>query len=214
MVVLLPLLDPHGPEWPRGAGLNGRMPWNVTCQMDRLSHAVMDMPARTGAPTDDLVGDLIVRQAADVHRLASWILRDPVGAEDVVQQAALTAWDRRRSLRDPDSAEAWFKRIVINACRDELRRRTRVRPLDPLERSEPRWADRIGETDELQRSVARLTPDEQVVLGLRFGRDMTVPQIASATGLAEGTVKSRLHHSLEHLRAAIDAERRAEESRR
>jgi DNA-directed RNA polymerase specialized sigma24 family protein len=41
-----------------------------------------------------------------------------------------------------------------------------------------------------------------------------VPQIAAYTGLAEGTVKSRLHHSLEHVRSALAAERRAEEPRR
>jgi DNA-directed RNA polymerase specialized sigma24 family protein len=59
-----------------------------------------------------------------------------------------------------------------------------------------------------------LTADQQVVLGLRFGRDLTVPQIAAETGVPEGTVKSRLHHSLEHLRAALAAEHRAEEKSR
>ena len=68
--------------------------------------------------------------------------------------------------------------------------------------------------DEIDRSVARLTPDEQVVLGLRFGRDLTIPQIAAQMGLPEGTVKSRLHHALEHVRVALAAERRAEELQR
>jgi DNA-directed RNA polymerase specialized sigma24 family protein len=59
-----------------------------------------------------------------------------------------------------------------------------------------------------------LTEDEQIVLGLRFGRDMTIPQIALQAGLPEGTVKSRLHSALEHMRAELDAEHRAEEQRR
>jgi RNA polymerase sigma-70 factor (ECF subfamily) len=49
-------------------------------------------------------------------------------------------------------------------------------------------------------------------VALRFGRDLTIPQIAAETGLAEGTVKSRLHYALEHLRGALEAERRAEEA--
>jgi DNA-directed RNA polymerase specialized sigma24 family protein len=53
-------------------------------------------------------------------------------------------------------------------------------------------------------------PDEQLLLALRFGRDLTVPAIAAATRMREGTVKSRLHSALEHLRAALEAERRAE----
>jgi RNA polymerase sigma-70 factor (ECF subfamily) len=68
--------------------------------------------------------------------------------------------------------------------------------------------------DDLDRAIGRLKEDEQIVLGLRFGRDMTVPQIAAQTGLPEGTVKSRLHYALEHVRAALDAERRAEEQKR
>jgi DNA-directed RNA polymerase specialized sigma24 family protein len=42
---------------------------------------------------------------------------------------------------------------------------------------------------------------------------MTLPQIAAQLDLPEGTVKSRLHHTLEHVRAALDAERRAKEQK-
>jgi RNA polymerase sigma-70 factor (ECF subfamily) len=62
--------------------------------------------------------------------------------------------------------------------------------------------------DDLELALGQLTPNEQVVLALRYGKDMTVPMIAEATGLPEGTVKSRLHNALRHLRAAIDAQRR------
>jgi RNA polymerase sigma-70 factor (ECF subfamily) len=165
-------------------------------------------------PVDDAVARLLLARAAEAHRLAAWILRDPVGAEDVVQEAALVAWSRRASLRNASSAEAWFNRIVVNACRDELRRRARRRRLPQLEPTADAPSDDFAVRDEIDRSVARLTPDEQVVLGLRFGRDLTIPQIAAQMGLPEGTVKSRLHHALEHVRVALAAERRAEELQR
>jgi RNA polymerase sigma-70 factor (ECF subfamily) len=65
--------------------------------------------------------------------------------------------------------------------------------------------------DEVGRALGRLTLDEQIVVAMRYGRDLTVPQIAAQTGIREGTVKSRLHNAQEHLRAAFEAERRAEE---
>jgi RNA polymerase sigma-70 factor (ECF subfamily) len=71
---------------------------------------------------------------------------------------------------------------------------------------------RLPVRDELARAIVTLSPDEQIVVALRFGRDLTIPQIAAETGLAEGTVKSRLHYALEHLRGALEAERRAEEA--
>lgn len=160
---------------------------------------------------DDQVADLLLARAAEAHRLAAWILRDPVGAEDAVQQAALIAWNRRGSLRKAESAGSWFNHIVVNVCRDELRRRARRRDLPVIEPIAQADTERYAEREELGRAIARLTPDQQIVLGLRFGRDMTVPQIAAETGLAEGTVKSRLHHSLDQLRAAMAAEHRSEE---
>jgi RNA polymerase sigma-70 factor (ECF subfamily) len=163
---------------------------------------------------DDEIADLLLGRAAEAHRLAAWILRDPVGAEDAVQDAALIAWNRRGSLRDAASADGWFSRIVVNVCRDELRRRARKRDLSTTELLMDPGSDRIAERDELGRAISKLTPDQQVVLGLRFGRDLTVPQIAAETGLPEGTVKSRLHHSLENLRASLAAEQRAAEVKR
>lgn len=95
----------------------------------------------------------------------------------------------------------------MNACRDELRRRSKVRELQVAEWAEDAGPERLAEADELAGAIARLSPDHQVVLGLRYGQDMTVPQIASATGLSEGTVKSRLHHSLKNLKSALAVER-------
>jgi RNA polymerase sigma-70 factor (ECF subfamily) len=160
---------------------------------------------------DDEVARLLLARAAEAHRLAAWVLRDPVGAEDAVQEAALIAWNRRGSLRNAESAATWFNRIVVNVCRDELRRRARRHTLTASELVVDSGSERRAQRDELGRAVARLTEDQQVVLGLRFGRDLTVPQIAAETGVPEGTVKSRLHHSLEQLRSALAAEHRAEE---
>ena len=174
---------------------------------------MLDMAIEVGAGSDDEIRSVLLARLPDAQRLASWILHDPVAAEDAVQEAALLAWDRRGSLRESGSGEAWFNRILVNVCRAELRRRARkpkVRDIAPTTDGTHGLADR----DELTRAIRRLAPDEQLLLALRFGRDMTVPAIAAATGIREGTVKSRLHSALEHLRAAIEAERRLEESAR
>ena len=169
--------------------------------------------ATIGALDDDDIAELLVSQAPEAHRLATWILRDPVAAEDAVQEAAVSAWDGRKKLRHADNPRAWFTRILVNVCRDELRRRSRRQiPPEPSASTVGGSVDRLAVRDEIGRAIAHLSAEEQLVIGLRYGRDLTVPQIATDTGLAEGTVKSRLHHSLEHLRSALAAERRAEEA--
>jgi DNA-directed RNA polymerase specialized sigma24 family protein len=69
---------------------------------------------------EEAVRDLLLSRLDGAYRLATCILRDQTAAEDAVQEAALRAWAMRRGLRDPDRAEAWFARIVVNTCRAEL----------------------------------------------------------------------------------------------
>jgi DNA-directed RNA polymerase specialized sigma24 family protein len=169
---------------------------------------------------DEVVRRMLVARLDDAYRLAAFILHDGAAAEDAVQQAALLAWDRRRSLRDIERADGWFTRILVNVCRDELRRRAgrpRLVTLDPVISAGlgtvATAGIRSGDPD-LGPALARLRPDEQAVLALRFGREFSVPRIAEVLGIPEGTVKSRLHAGLRHLRAALDAERRTGEGLR
>jgi len=161
---------------------------------------------------DERVVASLLAGVPEAHRLASWVLRDSVGAEDAVQEALLRAWSKRRSIRfELGQPQRWFMRIVLNVCRDELRRRRR----QPVATTEQTALGRTpSDHDDLGRAIGRLAEDEQILLGLRFGRDLTIPQIALALAIPEGTVKSRLHHALEHMRAELDADRRAEESGR
>jgi hypothetical protein len=57
------------------------------------------------------------------YRLARAILHDPADAEDATQDALVQAWRKWPTLRDPKLFEHWFTRILVNTCRDHLRRR-------------------------------------------------------------------------------------------
>jgi len=175
---------------------------------------MLDVAVDARARTDEALRSLLISRAGEAQRLANWLLHDPAAAEDAVQEAAMQAWGRRRSLRGLETFDAWFNKILVNECRQELRRRSRRTTLTEIEPVAEGDQSRLPIRDELGRAIVTLNPDEQILVALRYGRDLTVAQIASETGLAEGTVKSRLHHALKHLRAAIDAGRRAEETLR
>lgn len=144
-------------------------------------------------------------QLDGAYRLAVVILRDRAAAEDAVQDAMLHAWQARTSLRDPRAGDAWFRRILVNRCRDRLRAAGRhpVVDLTLVERpADDDMANRSSQRDELARITRRMEPDDQLILALRYFQDLTVPEIALVLGVAEGTVKSRLHRALERVRAA------------
>lgn len=140
------------------------------------------------------------------YRLAAALLRDPGEAEDAVQDAAMQAWAGWGRLRDESRFDAWFDRILVNRCRDRLRRRVRVAVLD----DSPGAAAFDPGMDSAERvavgqALATLGPDHRIVVILRFVEDLSIGEIAARTGLREGTVKSRLHYALRQLRAAYDA---------
>jgi len=153
---------------------------------------------------------LVDRSLDASYRLAAVILNDRVEAEDAVHDAAVAAWRAFDSLRDPDRFDAWFRRILVNGCRDRLRARARHRVVDVGrelgEADHPRVGDASEATaarDALGRALASLDADHQVVVALRFHADLTVPAITEALGIPEGTVKSRLHSALGRLRTAM-----------
>jgi RNA polymerase sigma-70 factor (ECF subfamily) len=156
---------------------------------------------------------LTAARLASLYRLATAILGDPVEAEDATHDAAVRAWERWGSLRDPDRFEAWFQRILINECRDRLRRR-RLRPLSvPLpEREAGRpvtdGTEAVAERQALAQAVAALEPDQRIAVVLHFYLQLSAEQIAERTRTRVGTVKSRLHYAVRALRAARDAAER------
>jgi RNA polymerase sigma-70 factor (ECF subfamily) len=143
----------------------------------------------------------------DAYRLAGYLLGSAPDAEDAVQEALTRAWQSWRSLRDQDRFEPWFDRILVNICRDRLRRKRghRVEELDeelPVYTDDPFQAALARA--EIDRLVLVLNPDQRVLVGLRFWRDLSLQEIADLLGIPLGTVQSRLHYALRRLREASE----------
>jgi RNA polymerase sigma factor (sigma-70 family) len=145
----------------------------------------------------------------DAYRRAAVVLGNRFEAEDAVHDAAERAWRAWGSLRDAAQFDAWFGRILINTCRDRLRRRRRVAivevraiEVDAIDRAAGPLFDRVADRARMLDLLAGLSADERIAIVLRYDADLTVPEIARLTNTREGTVKSRLHRALRKLRAS------------
>lgn len=141
------------------------------------------------------------------YRLARAILRDPGEAHDATHDALLQAWRKWSTLRDPARFEHWFDRILVNTCRNRLQHASRwqARDISPDIAMAP--GDPFGQTDDrdlLGNAIATLSPDQRVVVALRYYRDLSVEEIARRLAIPAGTVQSRLHYALKRLHIAID----------
>ena len=105
----------------------------------RIGHEALPLARPSAASERELAFGAFVERALPLnYRLARAILGDPAEAEDATHDAFELAWKRWHTLRDPDLLDAWFGRIVVNVCRDRLRRRRR-HPVMDLTTSTP-WS--------------------------------------------------------------------------
>jgi RNA polymerase sigma-70 factor (ECF subfamily) len=142
----------------------------------------------------------------DAYRLAGYLLGDATEAQDAVQDALVKAWRNWSSLRQSESFGPWFDRIVVNVCRDRMRRHRTLRMVELEAAGEVESPDRFAsmfERDAVAVAVARLGPDQRIVIALRFWRDLTLEQVAATLDVPLGTAKSRLHYALRALRQEL-----------
>jgi RNA polymerase sigma-70 factor (ECF subfamily) len=179
-----------------------RQPSEVIDLADRPSVVTGEGSARAAA----------FERLADEHldkayHLARAILRDEAEAQDTAHDAFVQAWRKWDTLRDPARFEHWFDRILVNACRERLRRRSR-QATDISAEVALATGDHAARTDDqaaLDAAIATLSPDHQVVVALRYFRDLAINDIAIRLGIPSGTVQSRLHYALKRLHVALDA---------
>ncbi len=157
---------------------------------------------------------LVLSYQGMAYNVAYRILSDPDAAADATQDAFLSAYQALRKFRG-GSFKAWLLRIVTNACYDQLRVKQR-RPTsslddlpvetdhthylyDPSEQPDE-FAERRELNHMIQRGVSTLPVEQRVIVVLSDVQGLSYQEIAEATGLSLGTVKSRLSRGRAKLR--------------
>ncbi|SDO47011.1 RNA polymerase sigma-70 factor, sigma-E family [Nakamurella panacisegetis] len=150
-------------------------------------------PART--PVADVTIDDIYRtHRMGMVRLAILLVDDQASAEDVVQEAFAGLFRNWAGLRDNAAAIGYLRTAVVNGSRSMLRRRRTARAYVPphpgTERSAESLALLTAEHQAVVTALADLAPRQREVLVLRYYGGLSEAEIAEATGLSKGTVKS------------------------
>lgn len=157
---------------------------------------------------------LVTRYRSRVVALARRMLagNGPDEAEDVAQEAFVAAYDKRASYRAGEPFRPWLYRIAVNRCLDRLRARSRrpvILEIESVPEPSGEGADPLSAllTEEsevrLQEAVAALPPKLRAVFLLRHLDDLSYDEIAIATGLPLGTVKTHLFRARAQLRLAL-----------
>lgn len=161
-------------------------------------------PVRPADLTDEDAFESLLRPLMlSAYRLAYGMLRDRAEAEDAVQEAALRAWQHRRSFHAGAQLKPWFFAIVANQCRSARRGRW-WRVLRQAEPDRPRDNQQDDEMAlDLRRTLARIGYDERLVLVLRYYLDLGYAEVGLTLGISEQAARSRTHRAVRRLRPKL-----------
>jgi RNA polymerase sigma-70 factor (ECF subfamily) len=166
--------------------------------------------------------EIMRRYSPRVFRVASRFFRQRSLVEEAAQEVFLKAFAELDGFEGRGSMEGWLTRIATNTCLNLLRSAKR-RPeltVSDLTEDDSKWldsqlADAAGErhrsserslvaADLAGRVLQGLAPDDQLVLTMIDGEDLSVKDVAQATGWSEAKVKVRAFRARRRMRAAVE----------
>jgi RNA polymerase sigma-70 factor (ECF subfamily) len=161
---------------------------------------------------DDFFERLYAAEAQGLFGFLAYRTGDRALAEDLMADAFERAlrsrgrFDRRRG-----SERTWLYAIALNALRDHARRQAaEARALSRAAEPAAGWGDglqAVEHRDELQHALAALSAEEREAIALRFGADLTVPEMAEVLGERLTTVEGRVYRGLRKLRDELGPSR-------
>jgi RNA polymerase sigma-70 factor (ECF subfamily) len=181
--------------------------------------------ARLVARDEAAFNELVVTYERRVFALVFRMLGRREEAEDLAQEVFVQVFKAIDQFRGDSKLSTWIYRIAVNLCKNRTKYLSRrhvgeTDDVDAMAERAPLSAAKgvsvgdISRPDELvegmqlevivKRAIAMIEPDFREVLILRDVEDMSYEEIASVTGLADGTVKSRIHRARGQLRLLVE----------
>lgn len=173
----------------------------------------------------DAFEDLVARYERKVYTIAYRFMGNHEDASDLAQEAFLKAYQSINKFRGDSSFATWISRIVVNVCKDELRKNKRNLQISLDEQvwlEEGTVEKQVKDTrptpeqiyeqnelkDYLQSLISGLTPEYRMVIVLRDIQGYSYEEIAQILDCSLGTVKSRLNRARKLLREKIISEQK------
>jgi RNA polymerase sigma-70 factor (ECF subfamily) len=149
--------------------------------------------------------ELVRRRQSQVRNLMRRFCNDPTLADDLAQQVLMKVWLNIRKLKKPSAFNAWLKRLAVNVWLHYLRRNDALRGAGELQGTERPSQETPGVAVDLDRALATLEPHIRTCVVLSYSEGMSHREIAAATDMRLGTVKTHIRNGAQQLQERLSA---------
>ena len=175
-----------------------------------MAYSIPAVPVFDTVPDFDTLFETYQTEAL---RAAYLICGNRADAEDVVQETFLKCYQALDQLHDPACAKAWLFRILTRTAWRVCAKHKKEMPVETLyDNQEPTDEEasapllRTDRAQTLQKALATLDGKHRTTIILYYYNNMSIKEIARATGCFEGTVKSRLYHARQQLKTCLEVD--------
>ena len=167
--------------------------------------------ARARRGDADAFEQLVVAYRDQVFRLALRMCGSEADADEVAQEAFLSAWRALPNFRGESQFSTWLYQLTTHAAIDLMRREkrqitaddiTEVSAADPAP-SPQQQAEQSEQREIVRNAILQLAPEQREVVVLRFMEELSYEEIGAVLKLPSGTVKSRLNRAKAQLKEIL-----------
>ena len=133
-----------------------------------------------------------------MYMVAFSILKNHEDAEDVVQDALLTAFEKLYTLKDDDKFKSWMMKVVVNQAKMHVRKNTHTVYVESVENILEKSA--AEEREDIWEIVLSLKSELSTAVILYYAQGYSINDISKIMNIPSGTVKSRLSKARELLK--------------
>lgn len=148
-----------------------------------------------------IFSQLVLEHQDMLFRVSYTLLHHTEDCKDALQDALVKAWNNIHTLRKPEAFRSWITRIVVNTCKDMLRKK-RFQTVE-LREDMPAPQEQV-QNAELASALDNLEEGLRLPVVLHYMEGLSVEAIARVLRIPQGTVKNRLYRGRQKLATTLD----------
>lgn len=176
----------------------------------------MDLVVKASSGDKDAFSELYNFCYGDFYKFALYTLGNADDASDAVSDTFVDIWRSISKLREPDAFSSWAFRILSIHCKHEIKNLVKKRATFNIDDLVETPSDDSGTVEEnvseaaaLAAALARLEPEERMIVVLSVLHGYTNKEIAKMLGKPQGTISSKLYRTYAKLREMLGGENNA-----